>query len=422
MADYTYATASGKAYDDFIKRSQERAAEQAAAYAQRVNAANERYKADINAIYDGRIKAQEATAAADADKIYASYATQFDANAASQLARERHLKEQMANYGLTESGYNATNQAALAAARSNADATTRTARGQALDAVAADLREHKASAEEARANALAQGDRAAAERVMDAEQTLQKNVHGEAMDLLDYAYKNERDAAEDAQWAKEQALKQQELDHKAEKDAQYADRMMKEYVDEHNSEVYRLMLDAYKSGNAALAEAYAKTLWQVDENGIVVPTVMDTSAATKYTEQQNAFEQKMQQMQQSQGTSKKESPQTGYDNFGFPYKYYDYITEARDTMRTLSQTGYNPAREYLTNRAMNLLYMIRQETRDEGAEGYMDEATFEDLLRYVGVKANQYLEYERYVNGYWRNPDKEALRAPTKGATAEYDR
>ncbi|MBE6767664.1 MAG: hypothetical protein E7549_01985 [Ruminococcaceae bacterium] len=435
MADYTYATSSGKTYDEWIKETQARAVKQAGAYAERANAANESYKAGINAMYDSRIKAREAAAAADAEKTHASYNAQFDANAASALAGERRLQEQMANYGLTESGYNATNRTALAVARSNADAKTRTARGQAVDAIAADLREYKAGAEEARAKALIEGDRATAERITDAEQTLLQNAHDEAMDMLerddalrkdeqDRKYQSERDAVRDEQWAKEQALKQQELDHKVAKDAQYADRMVKEYVDEHNGEVYRLMLEAYKSGNAALAEAYAKTLWQVDENGVVSPMPLDTSAATKYTEQQNAFEKEM-LLDKAAGnaeTAANDEPKTGYDEFGFPRKFSDFITEARSTMHTVSQTGYVYTREQLTKRALNLLYLIRQKTKDKGSEGYMDEATFVNLLQYVGVTAEQYREYEYEINVFLNNSDKKPIRVSPSGATTVYNR
>lgn len=453
MADYTYATSSSKTYDDFIKESQARAAAQSAQYAASANDANARYKENINAMYDSRIQAQEAAAEADTEKTHASYRAQFDANAASALARERRLQEQMANYGLTESGYNATNQTALAVARNQADAKTRTARGQAVDAIAADLREYKAGAEEARAKALAESDRDTATRIMDNEQALLKNSHSEAMDRLerddalakderDRAYQSARDAVEDEQWAKEQAqkqeelnrqaeqwaaeqaLKQQELDYKKEKDAVYNERMMKDYVDEHNREIYNLMLQAYKDGNAALAESYAKSLWQIDENGIVSPMMMDTSAATKYTEQQNAFEKQMQlDKTVSNGeTAEKEEAKTGYDEFGFPHKFRDYITEARETMHTVAETGYSYTREQLTNRALNLLYLIRQQTETKGSEGYMDSATFVNLLRYVGVTAEQYREYEHAMNVFLLNTDKESLRLSPNGTTTVYDR
>lgn len=429
MADYTYATSSGKTYDEFIKESQARAAAQSAQYAAEANAANARYKESINNMYDSRIQAQEEAAAADTEKTYASYAAQFDANAASELARERRLQEQMANYGLTKSGYNATNRTALAVARSNADAKTRTARGQAVDAIADDLREYKAGAEEARAKALAESDRDTANRITDTEQTWLQNSHGEAMDLLeredalakderDRAYQSARDAVEDEQWAKEQALKQRELDYKEEKDALYNERMMKEYVDGHNSEIYGLMLQAYKDGNAALAEAYAKSLWQVDENGTVSPMVMDTSAASQFTEQQNALEnQVLSGTADEKGTAK-----TGYDEFGFPRKFSDYITEARETMHTVSQTGYSYTREQLTNRALNLMYLIRKQTENKGSEGYMDSTTFVDLLRYVGVTAEQYREYEHEMNVFLQNADKEPLRVSSSGTATMYDR
>ena len=95
-------------------------------------------------------------------------------------------------------------------ARSNADAATRTARGQAVDAIAADLRTYTAEAEAERAKVLAEGERTTAERIMDTERDLLQNSHDETMDLLEHVHQSERDGVEDEQWTSEQALKQQE--------------------------------------------------------------------------------------------------------------------------------------------------------------------------------------------------------------------
>ncbi|MBE6757431.1 MAG: hypothetical protein E7552_02625 [Ruminococcaceae bacterium] len=390
MADYVYATSSGKTYDELIKESQARSSLTAAQYAEKANAANENYKTSINGMFDSRIKVQEEAAAAEAGRVHASYRTQFDANAASELARERRLKEKMAALGLTQSGYNATNQTAAAVARSNADAATRTARGQAVDAVYADLREYRAEAESARAEALAKGDYETAQRIAEVENSLLANAHKEAMERLEYdtsleefAYERERD--------------EKELAYKMQKDAAENERMMKEYVDTHNREVYELMLKAYESGNTPLAEAYSQTLWQMDESGTVVPMVMDVSAASAYTARQNALEEQARSSKNSTANKTK----TGYDELGFARKYSDQIQEARKLVMDAAQSAYNHVREEMTNRALNLMYLVEQHTKEVGSEGYMDEATFKNLLRYVGFTP---AEYNGYVNSIKRAP------------------
>ncbi len=478
MADYTYATSSGKTYDDFMKEADARAAKQAAAYAQKAQAANQSYKTAMNAVYDAAIRAQEQTAAADTQRTWAAYNAQFDANAASQLARERHLKQQMADYGLGQSGYNATNQTALAVARSHADAATRTARGQAVDAIAEELRKYKADTENRRATALAESDRTTADGIRDIEQALLSARHGEVMDLLgrddtlaqfaweretdakdrayqaardavadaqwtqefehqaardavadaqwtqefehrtardaaadaqrerefawqqetdekDRAYQTARDAVTDAQWAQEFGLSQQELTHKISKDALYSEREVKEYVDAHNNAIYELMLRAYNSGNSALAAEYAKDLWKLGASGAVVPMTFDTAGAAAFADKQAA--------QQADADAKGESADTEevgtYDELGFARAYDRHIREARSTVMQITETSDSRVKQQLLDRALNLIYLIRQRSQDGGEGDYMSSKTFQNLLRYVGLTEAQYNEYVKRVNG-----------------------
>ncbi len=412
MGEYTYATSSGKTYDEWMKEAQARAAKQAADYAAKEQAANAAYKADIDRLYDNRIQTEQEQAAAETQRVYASYTAQFDANAASQLARERRLREQMASYGLGQSGYNATNQTALAVARSNADAATRAARGNAIEAVAADLRKYTAEAENARVNAQAESDRETAQRIADTEKELLADTHADTMDLLNYdvrldelAYEREKDARELA-YEREQAEKEQA--YRAERDAvadaqwereqaSYEKETLQKYVDAHNSEIYGLMLQAYNNGNAALAEAYAKELWRVDEDGMVTPMTFDTTAASDYAEKQTALENTI-LLEKARDEEKEEDPETGYDEFGFARKFSDEIEEARTAMMSTIQTSDSRVKKKYIDRALSIVYLIEQRTKEKGSDGYMDEQTFDNLLRYVGLSKLQYQLYVADLN------------------------
>lgn len=403
MADYTYATPSGKTYDEFIKDQEARAAKQSAAYAEKANAQNETYKAATNAIYDKSIKAQEDTAAADTAKTHASYNAQFDANAASQLARERHLKEQMANYGLGGSGYNATNQTALAVSRGNADAKTRTARQQAIDTIDQELRKYKADMESQRAAALAESDRDTATRIMDNDQTLQQNVHSEAMDLINRDdalaefqwnrdYQTERDAVSDRQWQATFDLSQQELNETVKQNAFNNNMTTKEYVDDHNSTVYGLMLDAYNSGNSALGNEYAKDLWQINENGEVVPMTFDTTAASEFVDEQVALDRQAAAAKAAADTE----DLTGYNALGFPKAYESSIENAKksmdDLMTLVAKDEVSPANSAaVRSQVLGTLYSIIS-ADDNGAQMMSDE----DIVRmctYVGITPAQLENY-----------------------------
>lgn len=381
MADYTYATSSGKTYDDFIKESEARALAQSAEYTKRANAANTLYKNGVNDIYDKRIKAEEERAAAETKTTYDSFNAQFDANAASQLARERHLKEQMANYGLENSGYTATNQTALAVSRGNADAATRAARAKAVDAIAQDLREYRADAQLARAKALAESDRDTADRVLDTEQELLLGAHDAAMDRLDH----------------DSAL--QEFTYERERDEKNRAEALKSYVDEHNGAVYEKMLAAYNSGNTALAEEFAKSLWKINEEGTVVSMTFDTTGASQFVKEQTAFEKQLELKRAAgDGAGGDTGGKTGYDELGFPRKYGSYIQEAREAALKSAQTKDYEVQVSSRNQALSLMYLIEQRTKTKGSEGYMDQQTFRKLLRYVGITQSVYDEYVRTIN------------------------
>lgn len=356
MADYTYATSTKKIYDEAVDAEKKLADELAKDYAEKEKASNTTYSNTMNGIYAEKVKAQEETAAADTKKVHASYGAQFDANAASELARRRVLKEQMANYGLGQSGFNATNQTALSVARSNADAATRTARQQAVDAINEELRKYKADSASELATTLAQSERESADRVLQNEQALQSAVHQNAMDV-------------------------------ARLDVEEAN-LMKSYVDDHNKYVYENMLDAYNGGNTALAEEYAKQLWQLNANGTVTMMPFDTAGASAYAKAE-AKRKATAEHAKTQETAKET-----HTAFGFPQKYSEYIEDARKCIAAVAQAGNEKTQEAFMEQAINLLCLIEDQSKNAKDDGYMDEKTFQNLLRYVGITKSEFTMYK----------------------------
>lgn len=375
MADYTYATSSRNVYDELIKAERERANALANAYAEKEKEANAAYATAINNIHANKIAAAEETAAADTAKAQAAYDVQFDANAATELARRRALKEQMASYGLGQSGFNATNQTALSVARNRADAATRTARQQAVDSIDEGLRQYKADAANELAATLANSEREAADRVLKNEQELQSNVHQNALDITSLAVADAKDARENARKSDEQ---------------------LKTYVEDHNRGIYQNMLDAYDGGNAALAEEYAKQLWQIDENGNVVPMPFDTHGASKFANEQTALEAQRVQAAIRQSETKEETKEVERDlsALGFPTLYDTEIEDVRLTMQALGNVADETVKNTMKMQAMQKLYLIERRASDPNDAAYMDSETFYSLLRYVGVDKATYQAYK----------------------------
>ncbi len=377
MADYTYATSSRKIYDEMVKAENERINALAQAYAEKEKAANENYVAALIDIYDKNVMAQEKTAAADIEKTYNEYHADFDANAASELARRRALKEQMASYGLGQSGFNATNQTALTVARNRADAMTRAARQEAVDTIREDLRQYKADATNKLTETLATSGRESANRVLKNEQALQGTVHQNALDRT--ALENE-----EAEQLREEARQQREEAAELRKETQ----QLKEWVDDHNRAIYQTMLDAYDSGNAALAEEYAKQLWQINEEGNVVPLPFKTEGASKFAKEQVALEVKRLENANKQQTSKVEKEELS--PLGYPTMYEDEVEDIRGTFEILFTVSDEQVKAALVNHALNKLYMIERRSKDKTSSGYMNAETFDTLLLYLGVTKEQY--------------------------------
>ncbi len=108
-------------YDDFyadsFKLGEKSANQQIAAN----NAATDKYVADTKGIYAETAAQLTKDAQQSKEQLNQQYQRNYDMNAAAQLVAERQLKEKMANLGMTDSGFNRTQQTALAINKMNAD-------------------------------------------------------------------------------------------------------------------------------------------------------------------------------------------------------------------------------------------------------------------------------------------------------------
>lgn len=244
----TYATNSQKSYEKYLEEQQKKQNQQLAAYTDSVNAAADQYKKSVDAAYGKAIAANSALAGNQVKEVKSAYDGQFDANAAEQMAAERNLQRQMANAGITQSGYNATNMTAIAAARANADAETRAKKQAAVDAITQSVQEYNAQIEQQKAEKTSATDYETAQRITERVAEQQDAAEKMAYNL----YTSDTDTA----------LKN------------------RQYVEDHNNEIYSLVLDAYKNGNMALAEEYAKDLWKINADGTISKASFDTRNAS----------------------------------------------------------------------------------------------------------------------------------------------
>ena len=113
---------------DYQKRKDEAMQEvekQSSAYTEKRNQANTQYIKDMNAAYDSSGKAYSEKIQSEIGALPQKYRPQYDANAVQELVNRRLVAEAMANYGLTDSGLNRSQQTAISLQRGNADYGTR---------------------------------------------------------------------------------------------------------------------------------------------------------------------------------------------------------------------------------------------------------------------------------------------------------
>ena len=414
MADYTYATTPSKAlYDEYTEREQERADKASAAYAEQEKAANENYATAITGIHNNNVATAEETAAYDTEKTIASYDDTFDANAASELARRRALKEQMASYGLSQSGFNATNQTALTVARNNADAATRVARQQAVDAIDEELCKYKAESASDLAKTLAESERESANRVLQNNQLLQQSVHSNAMDQVGLYHNDENLRLDQDRLDLERdevegnlQLGQDRLDLDRETQKSNEDILLKDYVDEHNTQMFGFIMDAFESGNTELAKAYAKQLWMIDEDGNVVDLEgFEIESASNFVDDRVARNDEVTDRELDIEESKVEEPNTvqssdkgNWEHFGIDSRWDTTIDNLINDFRGIQI--YNSAEYQMEPNAISGFSSFKESLGTFRTLLGNDDAFFTLLSLAFGISKEQYEDGTFGLNQY----------------------
>lgn len=210
-SDFTYTSSRGNTYTrkndvdykTFQTEEQKKAEEKIAQFAAGANASKDQYIADISTGYDASIKAAQDSAAQQRLETEEEYAAGFDMNAASELAAQRRLREQLANDGLLQSGYNATNQTALQIQRANADAETRRQKQAAVDKIRLALQQYEAEAADDIAQKKAAASYETAQKIGAQTTSELANADSRAINRYNLAL-SEQDALNDFIWNIEQ--------------------------------------------------------------------------------------------------------------------------------------------------------------------------------------------------------------------------
>lgn len=278
-----------------------------AEYAAKQQGVTDTFKQSVDEQTDAAIAAQRKTAAVQQRQTAQNYNTVFDQNRAEQLAAQENLREQMAQAGLTRSGYNATNQTALQISRQNADAATRNARQQAVDAIMQGLAEYEAEMRQQAANTKAQADYTTGQNIVDNWAQGQQQAGSDAISWLNY-------------------------DAQQETAAQEAEASLRSAVEAHNAEIGSQILSAYNQGNYTLAEQLAADWWGFDENGNVVVTGRDLSPASADARARDAAAAQAEAYENEQDRllqyAKIDKSSSGSDDLGYPSIYKSYATAA----------------------------------------------------------------------------------------------
>ncbi len=205
---------------DFWRRQQEKNAADFRGEAER---AADAYRQELNDAYTGALDTARESATAGQRQLDAELRELYDANRVEELVGQRNVAERMANLGLTQSGYNATNQTAIALRRANADADARRQRQTASEALTQALFEREAALGLQRGQQLAEVGYDTRNRVLDnaaaARQAAMQaalSQYGtelsqeEAGERLDFQRAEANREQANTEW--EQALRQQQWD------------------------------------------------------------------------------------------------------------------------------------------------------------------------------------------------------------------
>ncbi len=342
------STASQKRYEEELAKQKKAAEARSAEYAAAMTGANDTYKQAVGNTYDSMIQQQKDAAAQNVKQTEASYLTQFDANAAQQIAAERNLKEQMANAGLTESGFNATNQTAVQIARQNADAQTRTAKQAAVDAILQGVAEYEQKMRAEQAGLYADNDLSTQQSIAQERVTGQQQAEANAMQLS-------------AQQAAELTA-------------------LREAVDAHNQNLSAQILEAYNAGNYALARQLGAEWWSIDDAGNVVMAGRDMSQAEADARAANSAAAAQYAMRY--GSSESSDKKKTDDEDTFPSSYKRAIERAEgylaDYQDYMADNTKGDAKGVI--KASDEIYKI---VRDGGTE--ISEAQLRDICVDLGI-------------------------------------
>ena len=267
-------------YDNILKEEQATSDAQAGRYAEEANAANDRYKESMNRSYDTALAARQQAADEDIRKSGQQYDSLFDVNRAQQLASDRNLREQMANAGMTNSGWNATNQTAIAATRANADAKVRLQKQNAVDAILREMREYAANLETQKAQAAAEADRTTSQGILQNRQSVDNAARQYASSRYGTALdEQQRENAWRDQW--------EQQDYADQVAAQkYADQMkQQQYENEFSERKYADSLKQQEYENKLSERKLTLSALSKNSSGLSYPKVYDSAvkAAAKLT-------------------------------------------------------------------------------------------------------------------------------------------
>lgn len=155
---------------DYQKRKDEamqEAEQQNSAYAEQRKQANTQYIDATNAAYDNSGKAYSEKIQSEIGALPQKYRPQYDANAVQELVNRRQVAEAMANYGLTDSGLNRSQQTAISLQRGNADYGTRQQQAEEQRTMEQAIRDYLANVEFQKASAAAQANLQAHNDIMN---------------------------------------------------------------------------------------------------------------------------------------------------------------------------------------------------------------------------------------------------------------
>lgn len=113
------------------------------------------YASAVTAAYDVAKQQEAASAAAQKEALSQQYRSSFDKNELQQRINERQLRERMSRLGLSDSGLNRSQQAAVQLQRANADQAVMQQKTAAANAITQQMRSNQSALEQQKQQAIA---------------------------------------------------------------------------------------------------------------------------------------------------------------------------------------------------------------------------------------------------------------------------